>query len=99
MSFGITGVVFTAPVVATAIAITTDASPIQYGIVGLILIFGLVPIIKWMMNRMDIYQRNETQIISNMEVRLESIAKILEENAARLNTVISDLEQIKNKQK
>ena len=70
-------------IAASALAYATNASPIEYGIVGTIFVLGLVPIVKWMMARMDFTQKQEADLLKSREDRadnqLEAITKIVTE--------------------
>lgn len=54
-------VVAAPPVTASLVAFITEASPVEYGLVGLILTVGLIPIVRWMMRRMDVAQKAEIE--------------------------------------
>lgn len=98
------------PVVATAVAAATDASPLEYGIVGLVLIVGLIPIIRWMMSRMDAQQkeaadtvkRREDREDKNLEVMTKltsSLSALTESNRAiliKLESLPSELSRLVN---
>lgn len=68
-SLGEAVVTFAPATVATAIAAATDATPIQYGIVGLVLVGGMFPIVRWMMRRMDWSQKETANLTKRREDR------------------------------
>lgn len=77
------------PTAAAVVAYVTSASPLEYGIVGVVLTVGLFPIVKWMMNRMDFSQKQEAVLIKSREDRAD---KHLEQ----LTNVVIELRTLNN---
>lgn len=67
------------PVAATAIAAATEASPFEYGLVGLVLIIGLIPIIRWMMKRLDEQQAQAMALAERREEREDKNLVVISE--------------------
>lgn len=70
MSNTINGVVICAPTLtASLIAAVTQASPMEYGVVGVCLTLGLLPILRWMMSRQDKMQDEANDLAKRREER------------------------------
>ena len=65
------GVAVVPTITASIVAYATDASPIEYGIVGIVLTLGLIPMVKWMMTRMDFAQKQEAELFKTREARAD----------------------------
>lgn len=80
-------VVVVPSVTASIIAYTTNASPLEYGIVGVVLTVGLIPVVKWMMRRMDIAQQADINSAKHRDDNMLKQIEVLTEIRSELRTL------------
>lgn len=76
-SFSEIAVTFAPAVVATVIAAATEATPIEYGVVGLVLVGGMFPVVRWMMRRLDWSQKETAAVSKRREDRQDRLVNTL----------------------
>lgn len=87
------------PVVATAIAAVTGATPIEYGIVGIVLIIGIIPVLRWMMNRLDQAQDREDKLVGSLDGILVQLKSMNSDSQMNHAMVMVHLTSLLNKKK
>ena len=80
-------VVVVPSVTASIIAYTTNASPLEYGIVGVVITVGLIPVVKWMMRRMDITQQADINSAKHRDDNMLKQIEVLTEIRSELRTL------------
>jgi len=86
-SFGEAVVSFVPAVIAAGISATTGATPLEYGVVGIVLIGGMFPVVRWMMRRMDFSQKENAASAKRREEREERHIKHLSDMVTELRVL------------
>jgi len=76
--------------VAGAVAYVAESSPLEYGIVGLVLAVGMFPITKWMMTRLTTSQKAEIARADRQETRSDKQLTVLISMAAAIRRMNQD---------
>lgn len=83
--------------IGAAVTLLTESTPLQYGLVGLVLIGGMFPIVRWMMRRMDFTQKDTAAAAKRKEEREERHIEHLGNMVLELRTINNNFNTAESK--